>query len=127
MKFAQKNDKTYYFSGGVIFLPFSLPYLHNIIKYKEYKKEKVEKNILPEKNHLLRVERKASLKNKRLSLIRNILLPNPTCYQISSQKRNANQNLNFSQTTRSYILNSFGRKMILKIDIIMTWDLVTIF
>ena len=67
MKFAQKNDKTYYFSGGVTSLPFSHPYLHNIIKYKENEKEKVEKNILPEKNHLLRVERKTSLKNKRLS------------------------------------------------------------
>ena len=90
-KFAQKNNKQYYSSNGIVSLPFAHPYLKEIIDYKGKNNWKLEKYIQSEKNN------------------RNILLKNPTSYQIASQKRNINQNINFSQMTRSYILNSFWR------------------
>ena len=38
-KFAQINDKRYYFEDGIVSLPFSHPYLLDIVKYqKEIKK-----------------------------------------------------------------------------------------
>lgn len=43
LKFALIKDKRYYFSDGVISLPFSQPYLCNVIEYKDNKKEKAEK------------------------------------------------------------------------------------
>ena len=67
------------------------------------------------------MEKKAVLKSHRLSLLWNILFHNPTHYQIDSLKESAevNQNISFSQTTRSYILNGFGQWVSQKITIIM--------
>ena len=115
-KFEQINDKWYYFSDDIV----SHPYLKDIIDYTEKKNEKIEKYIQFEKKYLLKLEKKAYLKSDRLSLLRKILLQNPKYCQIASQKRNVNQNVNFSQTTRSYILIS-------KIHSITAVDLQTIF
>ena len=41
-KFAQINDKKYYFEDGIISLLFSHPYLNEISKYKQNKEQKVE-------------------------------------------------------------------------------------
>ena len=48
-KFAEINDKRYYFSDNVVSLPFAYPYLKEIIDYKEKKNEKKEKFIQSEK------------------------------------------------------------------------------
>ena len=48
-KFAQVNDKRYYFSDGIVFLPFSHPSLSEIFQFKNDKKQKVEAHILGEK------------------------------------------------------------------------------
>ena len=37
-KFAQMNYKRYYFSSGILSLPFSHPYLHEIVQFKQNKK-----------------------------------------------------------------------------------------
>ena len=102
-KFAKINDRRCYFSDGIVSLSFSHPFLKDIVKLKEAKKERIEKYILEEKQSLLLTERKVLLKNHRLSLLRNILLQKPTYYQIDSLKRSAenNQTIKFSQTTRS--------------------------
>ena len=94
---------------GTVSLPFSHSYLKEMIDSKEKKSRKIEKYIVSEKNNLLNVEKKATLKSDRLSLFRNILLQSPTYYQIAPQKRNISQNLNFSQTRRRYISNRFWK------------------
>ena len=38
-KFAQINNKRYYFSDGIVFLPLSHPLLKDIVKFKEDKQE----------------------------------------------------------------------------------------
>ena len=68
-KFAQINDKRYYFEDGIISLPFSHPYLNEISKYKQNKEQKVENWIRDEKNNLLKMEKEALLKNHRLSTL----------------------------------------------------------
>ena len=42
-KFAQINDKRYYFEDGIVSLPFSYPSLLEIVKYKAEKKTKCRK------------------------------------------------------------------------------------
>ena len=42
-KFAQINDKRYYFSNGIVFIPFSHPFLLEIVKIKR-EREKKPKN-----------------------------------------------------------------------------------
>ena len=81
-KLAQINDKGYYFTDGIVSLPFSHPFLKNIVKSKEEKKERIQKYILEEKQNFLLIEKKASLKNHRLSLLTSIFLQKPTYYQI---------------------------------------------
>ena len=49
-KFAQINDKRYYFSDGIVSLPFSHPYLHEIVKFKRDKKQKIEAFLQQEKH-----------------------------------------------------------------------------
>ena len=83
-KFAQNNYKIYYLSDGTVSLPFSHPSLSEIAQFKNDKKQRVEAYILEVKQKLLAMEKDAVLKNKRLSLLRNILLQNPTFYQIDS-------------------------------------------
>ena len=39
-QFAQINDKRYYFSGGIVSLPFSHPFLHEINQFEKDKKSK---------------------------------------------------------------------------------------
>ena len=89
-KFAQVNDKRCYFSDVIVSLPFSHSLLSEIVEFNERNMEK-----------------KAVLKNHRLSLLRNILLQKPTYYQLDSLKRRFenNENINFTQSMRSYILN----------------------
>ena len=106
-KFAQVNDKRCYFSDVIVSLPFSHSLLSEIVEFNERKKERIEKYRTEEKQNLLNMEKKAVLKNHRLSLLRNILLQKPTYYQLDSLKRRFenNENINFTQSMRSYILN----------------------
>ena len=41
-KFAQINDKRYYFSNSIVSLPFCHPYLHEIVQFNPNNKQKVE-------------------------------------------------------------------------------------
>ena len=84
-KFAQINDKRYYFSDGILSLTFSHPFLKEIL-------------IL-----IIQMEKFAAQKNKRISIYRSILQQKPTFYHLNLLKRSAenNENINFSQNTRS--------------------------
>ena len=107
-KFAQINDKRYYFSDGIVSLPFSNPFLHEINQFKKDKIQKIEAFLLEKKDKLLCMEKIAVAKNQRLSLYRSILQQNPAIYHLDSTKRSVeNHNINFSQMTRSYISKNF--------------------
>ena len=72
VQFASLNDKRYYFSDGVVSLPFGHPSLSII---REYKKSlpKIHTVIQQEKNKILKMENEIVNKNERLSVLRNIL------------------------------------------------------
>ena len=108
-KCAQINDKRYYFNDGIVSLPFFHPYLHEIIQFKRDKKQKSDSFLQEEKHKLIQMEKFSLEKNTRISLYRSILQQKPTYYHLDLLKRSIenNQNINFSQTTRSYILNGF--------------------
>ena len=111
-KFAQINDKRNYFEDGIVPLPFSHPSVLDIVNYKTVKKQKVEKYIQPEKNYLLRMEKEALLKSHRLSTLQSIHLQWPEIRNLSSNERSLSsdiEKINFSLTTRSFLLNGFLR------------------
>ena len=108
-KFVKINDKRYYLSDGIVSLPFSHPLLHRINVFKKEKKNKKLSSICKRKNKLLQMEKFTIEKNDRISLYRSILQQKPIFLQLGSLKRGAenNQDINFVQTTRSFILNGF--------------------
>ena len=86
-KFAQTNDKRYYFEDGIIYLPFSHPYLLDIVNYKRNRKQKVESCINLEKKNLLKIEKEALLTNRRISTLQSIYLQMPEFRNLTSNKR----------------------------------------
>ena len=50
LKFAQINNKRYYFSNGIVSLHFLHSFVKDIVKFKEEKKKKGSKNIYLRKN-----------------------------------------------------------------------------
>ena len=56
-KFAQINGKRYYFSDGIVSLPFSHPYLHEIVQFKRDKKQTIKSFLQEEKHKLIQMEK----------------------------------------------------------------------
>ena len=88
-KFAQINDKRCYFSNGTMSLPFSHPYLYEIVKFKRDKKQKIEAFLQQEKRKLIQMGKFAVEKNKRNSIYRGILQQKPTYFFTSAHRRRA--------------------------------------
>ena len=71
VKFAQLNDKRYYFSDGIVSLPFGHPSLEEIRNYKKSLKD-IHLIIDNEKEKLLKDENKVVNLNERLKILRTI-------------------------------------------------------
>ena len=85
-KFAQINDKRYYFSDEIVSLPFSYPYLHETVKFKRDKKQKSEVFLQQEKHKLIQMEKFGVEKNNRNSIYRGIWEQKLTFFHLGSQK-----------------------------------------
>ena len=59
-KFAQINYKRYYFIDGIVSLPFSHPFLKEIVDFKREKKQKIETFLQQEKHQLIQMEKFAA-------------------------------------------------------------------
>ena len=107
-QFAKVNDKRYYFSDGIVFLPFGHPYLSGVRKYKNESAEKLEDFFVSNKFEILRLKNNAILKNERLHVLRSILLQPITYRKLDFGKRLLQDNFSkgIYTTTRDYILNS---------------------
>ena len=106
VQFASLNDKRYYFSDGIVSLPFSQPSLNRV---REYKKSlsKIHTFIANEKNKILQLENKAVNDNERLRILRSIFSQPITYYTLETNRRYVNKNKKFDYTPiRDYILNS---------------------
>ena len=106
VQFASLNDKRYYFSDGIVSLPFGHPSLNQV---REYKKSlpKIHTVILKEKNMILHYENKAVNNNERLRILRSIFSQPVTYYRLKTDQHYVDKNKKFDYTTtRDYILNS---------------------
>ena len=68
VKFAQLNDKRYYFSDGIVSLPFGHPILDKIREYKLNLKD-IKYKIKDEKEKLLKDENEAVNNHERLNVL----------------------------------------------------------
>ena len=105
VRFAQLNDKRYYFSDGIISLPFGHPSLNET---REYKKslQKIHKIIEKEKNKLLNDENKVVNANERLRILRSIYSQPIQYYNLKTNKKFNPITKDTYISTKQYILNS---------------------
>ena len=106
VKFASLNDKRYYFSDGIVSLPFGHPSLNAV---REYKKSfsKIHTVIAKEKNKILKLENVAVNDNERLRILRSIFSQPISYFTLKTNRRFLEPSKKFDYTTtRQYILNS---------------------
>ena len=105
VQFASINDKRYYFSDGIVALPYGHPLLNEV---RDYKKSlpKIHTVIEKEKDKLLNLENKAVSRNERLRILRNIYAQPITYYKLNSITRYTDEKLTSFIPTRDYIVNS---------------------
>ena len=80
VQFASLNDKRYYFSDGIVSLPFSHPSLKEVRNYKK-SLPKIHTVISKEKNKMLQYENAAVNDNERLRILRSIFSQPITYYK----------------------------------------------
>ena len=104
-KFARINDKRYYFSDGIVSLPFGHPLLNKVRNYKK-RMTKIHEQIEKEKDTILKYENEAVMQNERLQVLRSIFSQPLVYYDLTShQITKVKRGLDFV-TTKDYILNS---------------------
>ena len=106
VKFAQLNDKRYYFSDGIVSLPFGHPSLEEIRNYKKSLKD-MHLIIQEEKNKSLKDENKVVNSNERLRILRTIFSQPFKCYTLKTNRPYISTQKNITTTTKHYILNSY--------------------
>ena len=104
VQFARLNDKRYYFSDGIVSLPFGHPALN---KVREYKKPlpKIHTVIQKEKNKILNGENAVVDNNERFRILQSIFSQPITYYSSKANKRLSVNKFDYT-ATRDYILNS---------------------
>ena len=105
VKFARLNDKRYYFSDGIVSLPFGHILLE---KVRQYKKQltKIHNQIENEKNKILQLENQAVMQNERLRILRSIFLQPLVYFDLHTHELTEVKSAFKFATTRDYILNS---------------------
>ena len=106
VKFARLNDKRYYFSDGIVSLPFGHILLE---KARQYKKQlnKIHEKIDNEKNAILKLENEAVMQNERLRILRCIFTQPLVYFDLQSHQLVEVERAFKYATTKDYILNSY--------------------
>ena len=104
-KFARLNDKRYYFSEGIVSLPFGHILLE---KVRQYKKQltKIHNEIDNEKDAILQLENEAVMQNERLRILRCIFSQPLVYFDLHSHQPTEVKRAFKFATTKDYILNS---------------------
>ena len=105
VKFARLNDKRYYFSDGIVSLPFGHILLE---KTRQYKKQltKIHQQIDNEKDAILKLENEAVMQNERLRILRCIFSQPLVYFDLHSHQLTEVKRAFKYATTKDYILNS---------------------
>lgn len=107
VQFASLNDKRWYFSNGIVSLPYGHPLLSKVCETKK-SFPKIHHVIEQEKNNLLKLENEGVARNERLRILRSIYSQPITYYNLNTNRKFTPKNNNSTSfiTTRDYILNS---------------------
>ena len=106
VKFTRLNDKRYYFSDGIVSLPFGHPSLDEIRNYKKSLSDDIHRVIEEEKNKLLNDENIVVNSNERLRILRSIYAQSINYYTLKTNRHFISVKNNNFITTKQYILNS---------------------
>ena len=105
VKFAQLNDKRYYFSDGIVSLPFGHPLLEEIRNYKKSFKD-IKLVIEDEKEKFLKDENEVINRHERLNILRTIYSQAFKYYTLKTNRLFIPAQGNTFISTKKYILNS---------------------
>ena len=103
VQLAKLNDKRYYFSDGIVSLPFGHPALNKEREYKKY--IKYIQLFRKKKNEILKRENEVVNNNERLRILRSIFSQPITYYNLKMNICLSVNKFDYT-TTRDYILNS---------------------
>ena len=83
VQFGQLNDKRFYFSNGIVSLPYGHPFLENLTKQKD-KYRNIHQVIQTKKVKFLKEESKVIEKILRLNILKKIYSQIPMLYELNS-------------------------------------------
>ena len=86
VQYGQLNDKRFYFSNGLMSLPFGYPYL-NELRTEKHNYRSIHKSIQEKKYDFLREESKVVDKIPRLHILKQIFSQNPMLYELNSNTK----------------------------------------
>ena len=101
VQFGQLNDNRFYFSNGIVSLPYGHPLLENLRKHKD-KYRNIHSVIQTKKENFLKEESKVIEKIPRLDVIRQIYSQIPLLYELNSDTNFISSGW---KTTKEYIKN----------------------
>ena len=105
VQFGQLNDKRFYFSNGIISLPYGHPYLEKLRKEK-HKYRDIHKVIQRKKDDFLKEESKVIENIPRLNILKQIFGQIPILYELNS---NTKFILSGWKTTKELIKNGSSK------------------
>ena len=94
--------KRFYFSNGIVSLPYDYPFLENLRKQKD-KYRNIHKVIHTKKDKFLKEESKLISKIPRLNILKQIYIQTPILYELNSDTKFVSSDW---KTTKEYIKNS---------------------
>ena len=83
VQFEQLNDKRFYFSNGLVSLPYGHPYLEELRKEK-HKYRDIHKVIQTKNDNFLKKESKVTESIPRLNILKQIFAQTPILYELNS-------------------------------------------
>ena len=86
VQFRQLNDKRFYFSNGLVFLPYGHPYLEELRKEK-HKHWYIHKVVQTKKDDFLKKESKVIESIPRLNILKQIFAQTPILYELNSDTK----------------------------------------
>ena len=104
-KFASINDKRYYFSDGIVSLPFGHPFLDKVRTFKK-QLTKIHTQIEQNKDTILKYENEAVMQNERLRILRCIFSQPLVYFDLNSHELVEVKRAFKYSTTKDYILHS---------------------
>ena len=102
VQFGKLNHKRFYFSNGIISLPYGHPSLENMRKEKQ-KNRLIHKKIQEKKYEYLKEESKVLNDNQRLNVLKQIFNQSPMLYKLDSKIISVTKGW---KSTKEQILNS---------------------